>query len=199
MLSSDRLEELVKIDTHSVIFPQTCPVCGAPATVTSFVTMKAPEVVKETKNYRRSRKNTHAVKETRRGLLVPACERHAEESLQEDRIKSIVTLFAGISIILLTFSGASIAFRVLDHGIPRIFMLAVFGISSLLAAFSLRALGPNRLDRAIRILDIDSQAIAVLRIRNRQYLSELLRLNPQAMRPVALRDRTGSSSKPEDT
>lgn len=193
LLTSNRLDQLVKINSHSATFPQFCPVCGAPASATSLVIVRSPEVVKSNKNYYcRPRKNTHGIRETRKGILVPVCERHAEGGAQKERAKAMVTLLAGIAIVLLVFSGAYIGFGTLDHQIPSIHVFAVFGLASLLTLASLRTLGPSTLERTISVLEMDSRAVAVLRIRNHQYLEELLRLNPHAMRPVLARNRSDS-------
>jgi hypothetical protein len=183
-----RLNQLVRLDTETMRFPQSCPVCGAACTATGFVMAESPEILKATRNYWRGRKSTQGVRGVRRGLIIPVCDAHAEDEAQRARVKVADTLLFAVSIILLVFSGANIGFAILDHQSPALLAVLVFALSVLLTALALRGLGPSKLERVVNIVDLGPlDGKTVLRIRNCSYLEELIRLNPGAMRAVSAR------------
>jgi hypothetical protein len=195
MFLQRRLDQLIKLDTETMRFPESCPVCGAACTATGFVMAESPEILRASRNYWRSRKSTHGVRGVRRGLIIPVCDAHAEDEAQRERMKVADTLLFGLSMILLFFSGVNIGFAILDHQSPAMLAVLVFVPSLLLTALALRGLGPSKLERVVNVVDLGPvDGKAVLRIRNHSYLQELIRLNPGAMRAVsASRTRTEES------
>lgn len=181
-----RLDQLVRLDTDEIHFPETCPVCGEPCTSVGFVMSESPEVLKATKDYWWMRKETNGVRGVRRGFVIPVCHSHAEDEAQRERVKIVDTLLLSVSIALLFFSGMSIGFATLDHRSPTALAALVFPISAILSAYALRGLGPSKLERVVTVVNLGpSNGKTVLRIRNQSYLEELIRINPGAMRAVS--------------
>ena len=172
------LNELVRISSKDIQFPQFCPVCGRPASAYGSVFASKGMRIKFTSGH------GPKVRKDRWVLEVPVCARHASSVSLVNRFGAPLIALSGIFVLSFLYSGAAIGMSVLDHrpvgaGWVTLFIIALVGVLPLL-----RILGPSKLQRTIMVLSVDSTARSiVLRIRNPEYRRELTRLNQSALRP----------------
>jgi hypothetical protein len=105
-----------------------------------------------------------------------------------ERMGAPIITLGGISLLALFYSVLAIGMSILDHRPVGPHFMVMLLVGLLVAPVFLRILGPSKLERCITILRTDSLTNhLVLRIRNHDYLEELIRINPRAERPKGIR------------
>ena len=172
------LDELVRIDSENIQFPEKCPVCGRPTNAYGSVFASKGVRVKVTTGHGAK------VRKDRWVLEVPVCERHANSVSLVRRVGAPLIALGGIVCLSLIYSSTAIVMSVLDHrsigpGWGTLFIATLIGTLLLLLV-----LGPTKLQRTVMVLSVDSATRSiVLRIKNPEWRRELIGLNGTAVRP----------------
>jgi len=171
------LPTLVKIQLPDAVFPDLCPVCGQPATVRGSIAKRFSRLKPPMERYYDPEFDDPTRSEVR--VQVPVCREHWSDPRSLRRLRPAITLvtfcLAIVDLLLVT----NTAFLIYD-GMPvpptQYVYLTIVSATLLLGLW---ALGSGPLERAISIQELTSQAdTVILRIKNRWYAEELVRLNP---------------------
>lgn len=186
-------EFFIRIDLEQIHYPDFCPVCQRPATDKAVIAA----ISQKDKNEARKQKTwalgvawplLHLYKPfllaehvSVRQIEIPVCKDHAVSSIDVGNTEKIFTILGGFSVLALIVLPVLIVLR-LREGYPVApywwFILLIDGLFML---YSLRALRPSKLNRAFSVVDVSPEGIQLLlKIENREYLDELVRLNPMA-------------------
>ncbi|UCE09346.1 MAG: hypothetical protein JSW61_10245 [Candidatus Thorarchaeota archaeon] len=96
---------------------------------------------------------------------------------------TLLTVVNGLAIVFSLFLGSAIAFYLYDGFNVDLGLNLAFLTSLLTMIGTFRALGPSALERAVSIVRFDSSSrAAILRMKHKSYVEELLRLNPDTTR-----------------
>ncbi|MHA1930163.1 MAG: hypothetical protein ACTSV2_16450 [Candidatus Thorarchaeota archaeon] len=185
-----RKDILVKVDTTRFKFPDICPVCGDRAVDHGLIARSVGNKQYSTKPYYprysyRSRTSRPRITEVRR-LKIPVCDKHFYSIDEMGRVRAILTFTGGISVALTIAIGIVMAFLLYDNLVIPIPLYTLLLFSFSVMAFSLYVLGPSKIERMINIIDFDnSDQTIILRIKNRWYVDELLRMNSSSAQIVS--------------
>ncbi|MHA2264085.1 MAG: hypothetical protein ACXAEN_16950 [Candidatus Thorarchaeota archaeon] len=183
-LRENHKNHLVVATTTKLVFPDYCPVCGSPATQRSFTTNSFRNPLKFLRASFWGPRHTMPIRDRKR-LEVPVCDRHHAFSEDKERVRSLLFIALGVAMVFTLFLGSIIAFNLYDELPVDLRLYFLFSASFLTMIGSYRGLGAGALERAISIVRYDpSSQAAILRLKHRSYVEELLRLNPTTTRPI---------------
>jgi hypothetical protein len=184
-IRENQRKHLVVATTTKLVFPGDCPVCGSPATQRSFVAKSFRNPLKSFRVYFWGASRRTIPVRNRKRLEVRVCDRHYTSIEDKERLRSLLFVALGVAMVFTLFLGSIIAFNLYDGLIvdPRLYLMIL--ASSLTIIGTVRALGPGALESAISIVRFDSSSqAAVLSVKQKLYVEELLRLNPATTRPI---------------
>ena len=176
-------EPVVRAKINRVRFPKTCPVCGEPATTTTWITTQ-PQTKRWLRPhwdpgfYARDRKRLGLTLAEKKSFAIHVCEHHHAADDGEYRLRVItsilLTIVASVSIFVIMFAGADIwAGRGLSPWVLGYFM--VLGASILVGIVAFR---PNALESAVNIIGFDFDVQYVwFKLKDKQYLNSFLEEN----------------------
>ncbi len=153
-------EPLVRVRISRLRFPNSCPVCGEPATKTSLITT-SPKSKRYLRPHwdpafsSRSRKRLGFSLPQKKSFLIPVCENHEIIDDGEWRLRGIVSLFvavvASFSIFVLMFAGSDIWNEYgIRSWVPGYFLVLAISIIGGYLVFR-----PSLLESAVKIIGFD--------------------------------------------
>ena len=166
---------LVRFQSWSIQYPEICPVCGEIATDKAKIiqSQSLKDVVPRIDHIRRL-KPTDSTQ-----LRVPCCQKHYYSATEMSKIDSINGMLSGLSVFAVIFLSAYIpASWLLQTTLPPV-IYSIYLFLTLIMIVSLRSLGPSNLEKAISIMYFENETqTLILKIKNKWYYDELIRLNP---------------------
>jgi hypothetical protein len=118
-------------------------------------------------------------------LYVPTCDVHAISFEDTSRSRGTAAALNGLLIVASVFLGIILIATLMNTGVISTAILFWLGLTALGAICTYRLAGPSALERAISVFDTTSDmSMVLLKISNREYAEELLRLNPMAAERV---------------
>jgi len=186
-------EPAVRIELSRVRFPKICPVCGAPASILSRITLSS-----RGSNYLNRAWDPYYTPSlsipARRKLPPPklrvipiyVCENHYYTDEGVDRYKICCFIMDGFAMAFFVF-GLMFLGDALNRGRPVPFWSVVFaiffGLSMFLSWFAFR---PNALERAVQILGYDPGMQNILIVfRSQMYRETVIKDNPMCSELVS--------------
>ena len=176
-------EPIVRAKINRVRFPNTCPVCGKPATNSASISTR-PQNKRWLRPhwnpafYARDRKRLGLTLDEKKVFLIQVCEHHHATDDAEYRFRAItsflLTVVASISIFVFMFGGADFW---AGRGIPN-WVYAYFLILSASILIGIIAFRPNALESAVNIIGFDFDVQYVwFRLKDEQYRNKFLAEN----------------------
>jgi hypothetical protein len=154
-------EPIVKVDFLKARFPNTCPVCGAPATkvVRMKIAKGGTQYLRRSWQYAYSpymRLKHRPQMSEMNVLLIQVCESHVNPDDGTDRYQSLCLIVDGLLMALVAFSLLFVGDK-LSRARPIDFWpflyIGLFGIALLLTAIAFR---PNVIEKAVTLIGFDS-------------------------------------------
>jgi hypothetical protein len=187
---------LIKIDALQFELPDICPVCSEAAdsqgeivAISQHDRRRMTGVSSTSMAYGRSafgrRRPGERTAPAIRRYAIPTCKKHAYSPSKSSRRRGILGFVGGVATMLTLVVGSIIAFNFYDGNIIPLnwYILFIFAVALMTGSFV--ALGPNPLDRAISVYEImPSAGVVILKIKNKEYRDEILRLNPMKSQPA---------------
>ncbi|MFW9815687.1 MAG: hypothetical protein ACFFEW_07140 [Candidatus Thorarchaeota archaeon] len=174
-------EPIVRAKVTRVRFPKTCPVCGAPATKYAGISSSSRKVwLRPHWDPRFGVRRNRSVEDvSAKSFIVDVCEDHVMTDNAELKLRGLSTLIAsiisGVSLIALIYAGS-------DYWLGRPVSPWVYSylfILSLSLFLVYLAFKPSALESSIKIIGFDFERQYVwLRLKNHEYLDQLLAQNP---------------------
>lgn len=176
-------EPIIRAKINRIRFPQTCPVCGAPATYTTAITTQ-PQGNRWLRPhwnpafYSSERKRLGLTMPEKKSFLIQVCENHHASDEGELRMRAItsflVTLVASVSIFVLMFAGADYWMGRGVSGWVQVYFL-VLGASIIVGVIAFR---PNPLESAVNIIGFDFDVQYVwFKVKDENYRNRFLEEN----------------------
>ena len=186
-------EPAVRVELARVRFPKICPVCGAPASILSRITLVSGRYNYLNRSWDPRYVPTLSVS-ARRKLPAPklkvlpiyACEEHYHTDEGEDRYKSLCFIVDGLFLTFFVF-GLLLLGDAFSRGRPIPFwslaFSAFFAGSMFLTWIAFR---PNALQRAVQILGYDAGMQNILiAFKNKSYRDLIIQENPMTTELVS--------------
>lgn len=195
-------EYYVKITSNNMVLPKICPVCGREATDTAIIGSISPEEQEKAERLREINRmavggfNRRPSLWTKPGsvkrIAVPVCDNHTYSIDEHARTRGIAAVVGGISLIAFLLSSISVILT-LVRGIPiDPLWITIPVVSAIAIAFSYMALGPSSVEKAVSIEEFaPGGSYLILKITDRHYRDEVIRLNPMKARSVRKIRRRG--------
>lgn len=191
-------EPVVRVEVSRVRFPKVCPVCGAPASILSRITLtsgKGQYLNRRWDPYYspHSRIRKQLPQPEMRVLPIFVCEDHYYTSDGEDRYKSFCFIIDGFAMASFFF-GLLFLGDAFSRGLPLPFwsiaFSAFFAASLFLTWFAFR---PCSLHRAVRIIGFDpGMQNVLLAFKDKSYRDAIIRDNPMTSELVSWIVKPGS-------
>ncbi len=186
----------MRIDTQPFDFPRICPVClkaaeyqGEIHAVSQRDSQGHP--ARSFVGSYRSTRFRHLDYDNRllppsvSRLRVPTCRAHAHTPDKSSRRRTFFGFIAGVSTMSTLLLGTFMSFSFYDGNPIALEWYIMFFLAVSLMIASLVDLGPNALERAISVQHmLPNAGKIILRVKNKEYLDEILRLNPTKSTPV---------------
>ena len=194
-IESGQDEYYVKITSNSMVLPKICPVCGRETTDTAIIGSISPEEREKAERLREinrtatggfnRRPSLWAKPGSVKRIAVPVCDNHTYSIDEHARTRGIAAIVGGISLIVFLLSSISVTLT-LVRGISIDPLWAIIPVVSAIAiAFSYKVLGPSSVEKAVSIEEFATGGgYLILKISDRHYRDEVIRLNPMKARPV---------------
>ena len=190
----------ISIKAERMHFPDICPVCSRPATdETMIAAISTKEKIAASRMRSWDRlyvsRSAYSRRLLREGLnirrmIVPVCEDHVISSIDRGRVRAIFGLLAGISFLGFIWHFSFIAFQIYDRLPIAPITWVVLLFYGVVLFISLHAIGPTAIDRAFKVVDTAyGGEFLLLRVKNREYADELVRLNPMTAKIVRKKRR----------
>ena len=185
----------ISLKAERMHFPEICPVCSRPATdETMIVAISTKEKIAASQMrawdrlyVSRSAYSRQLLREGMnvRRLILPVCQDHVISSLDRGRVRAIFGLLAGFSLLGFIWHSAFIAFQIYDILPIAPITWGILLFYSTILVISLRAIGPTSIDRAFKVVDTAyGGEFLLLKVTNREYAEELVRMNPMTAKIV---------------
>ncbi|MHA2024868.1 MAG: hypothetical protein ACW98U_03110 [Candidatus Thorarchaeota archaeon] len=181
-------EPIVRAKVTRVRFPKTCPVCAAPASKYARISTAPRRKVWLRPHWdpRFSvRRNKQLENDVGKSFIVDVCQDHEMSDNAELKLRGLSTLIAsiiaGVSIFALIYAGSDYwAGRPVS---PWVYSYIVILSLSLILGYV--AFRPSALEASIKIIGFDFERQHVwLRLKNREYLEQLMSDNPMTVELV---------------
>jgi hypothetical protein len=185
---------VVRFNARHIIFPEICPVCGKPATKDGVI---SSTVFRPAQSPSGRRESNHGYLMTLASgnkcnvrCRIPVCEDHYNAADNSERIKSILLLFFGVSIMAFLLVSTWLAFSIID-GVRVNSLSVILWTSVFISAWLVwNRLGNHELGKAISISDKSvADTYWQIRVKHDWYRDELLTLNPMNAEVARYRDR----------
>ncbi len=185
-------EPAVRVQLSRVRFPKVCPVCGAPASIRSRVTL-SPGGTKWDSSFRARPKLKRFSRPTPKYLPIFVCEDHYYADDGEERYKSFCIIIDGLAMTFFFF-GLIFLGDAFWRGRPLPFWSMVF--SAFFAAslfFTWIAFRPSDFERAIKIVGFDPGMMNILIVfKDKSYRDMIIQDNPMTTELVSWIVKPGS-------
>ena len=114
-------------------------------------------------------------------VFIPACDTHAISFEETSRVRGTMAALNGLLIVASIFLAIIFLATYASTATVSTTVLFWLVVAALGAVCTYRLAGPSALERAVSVLDVTSDMSRILlKISNREYAEELLRLNPMA-------------------
>ena len=176
-------EPIIRAKINRIRFPNTCPVCGAPATTTTSISTRPQNKRWLRPNwdpgfYARDRKRLGLTMAEKKSFLVHVCEHHHASDDAEYRMRTITSILLSIvassSVFVIMFAGADFwAGRGISPWVYSYFLVLAASIFVGFIAFR-----PNPLESAVNIIGFDFDIQYVwFRLKDAQYRNKFIEEN----------------------
>ena len=177
---------LIELEYDAITFPSTCPVCGKKATTEGTIpAMSKHQREKGKALFGWSFPSSRVVASTRSmphpdspaSVTIPTCEEHALSFEDTKRLRSTMSAFSGLFIVITALLTVIFVASSLGALAVNIQLLAATLFVGLGAIVTYRFSGPSALERSMNVYDMrPDMSMVVLRISNSEYAEELWHL-----------------------
>jgi hypothetical protein len=195
-----RKDSIIELDYRRVRFPDRCPVCGESVTtegtvpiITRMQRVQARSIIRGSSPGSRIAATTRAIPESTSpiSMEIPVCEAHALSFEDSKHFRSTVSLFSGLCIVLtviLAFFFVTTSLGGQTINTQLLFLAIFFGLGGFLLS---KISAPSALEKVVSVLDMRSdKSMILLKISNREYADELVRLNPMTSKRLVSKKQT---------
>jgi len=187
-------QTLIELEYDAITFPSSCPVCGKPTTTEGTIPAMSKHQREEGRSlFGGSFPSSRVVASTRSmphpdspaSVTIPVCDGHALSFEDRKRMRSTMSAFSGIFIVITAilavfFVGSSLGAQTINIQLLEVILFV--GVGAIIT-YSLSGL--SQLERSVVVYDMSSDmSRVILQILNSEYAEELLKLNPTKAKPL---------------